>query len=464
MNTTETVTLTTDSNYIPVKYRIVEMVPAATAATTYCTLQVVDYGWDTEAHWRNYIGHAITSQNPRPTAPNASVNYYPGGYIYGFGGGTTAGIQGTLGVLSVAPLSTVIEYPIIIHKYFVNYNDNFSTTGTAPYDSSFYAGGDTVTVKGNLGTGGAAYSRTDISFVGLETLTRADISFSATDNSINTVGGSFTAAGFANGQTGLTVSGSLYNNFNAFAGASIVTTTATKLIITGYTITTEAATAQVTVTSGNQIVTAAGNFLTAGFGPGQTGLKITGSGSNNITSGTIVTATTLVLTLDPSTVLVDEIAGATDVLSTPLVAPGYTFGGWSTSTDWKRGTLGAEPTGGKIYAPSATFAMPPQDLILWAVWNPIYTLTVLASASTWGSVTPNTPTVVTFNSPQAITATANVGYQFVNWTVVRTPAMTNDTQFSTGVIFANQTSATTTVTLTDYALTNVTIQANFTKT
>jgi len=290
-----------------------------------------------------------------------------------------------------------------------------------------------------------------------------DISFSATDNSINTVGGSFTVAGFVNGQTGLTVSGSLYNNFNAFAGASITTTTATKLIISGFTVTTEAATGYVTVTSGNQIATAAGNFLTAGFGPGQTGLKITGSASNNITSGTIVTATTLLLTLDPSTPLVTEVSGATDHLSAPLVVPGYTFGGWSTSTDWKRGTLGAEPTGGDIYAPSATFVMPPQDTLLWAVWKPIYTLTVLASASTWGTVTPNTPTVVTFNSSQAITATPNAGYQFVNWTVVRTPAMTNDTQFSTGVVFANQTNATTTVTLTQYALTNVTIQANFAK-
>src|SRR5208337_4478934 len=151
MNTTETVTLTTDNNYIPVKYRIVEMIPAATAATTYCTIQVVDYGWDTEAHWRNYIGHAIISQNPPPTAPNASVNYYPGGYIYNFGGGTTAGVEGTLGALSVVALSIIIEYPVIVHSYGVYYSDNFSTAGVAPYDSNYYASAATVTVKGNFG-------------------------------------------------------------------------------------------------------------------------------------------------------------------------------------------------------------------------------------------------------------------------------------------------------------------------
>lgn len=460
MNTTETVMLTSDMNYIPVKYRIVEMVPASTAATTYCTIQVVDYGWDTADHYRNFIGHAIISQNPPPTAPNASVNYYPGGYIYGFGGGTTAGIQGTLGDLSVEPLSSLVEYPAIPEQYFVNYDSNFAAAGTPPYDSGYYTAGATVTVKGNHGAGGAVYTRSDISFVGLVTYTRMDISFSATDNSINTVAGNFLTAGFANGQTGITVSGSLYNNFNAFSGVSISSTAATKLIISGFNVTTETATSYITVTSGNQIATAAGDFLTAGFGPGQTGLTITGSASNNISTGAIVTATALLLTLDPSTPLMTEIAGAADSLSTPLVDPGYTFGGWNTSTDWKRGTLDAEPAGGVTYAPASTFAIPPQDVILWAVWNPIYTLTVLASASTWGSVTPNTPTIVTFNSPQAITATANAGFKFVNWTVVRKPNDT-DTQFSDGAIFASATTANTTVTLNDYAIIKVTIQANF---
>jgi hypothetical protein len=483
MNTTEDVMLLSDTNYIPVRYRIVDITEASTAATTYCTIQVVAYGWDTPLDYRNSLQKAITWQNPAPTAPAASVNYYPGGIVGNLGGGSMAGAQGTLGALSVVELAQIQEYPIIAQKYAVMYNGNFPTAGVAPYDSSFYLPGATVTAKGNYGAGDAVYTRTDISFTGLVTYTRMDISFSSTDNSINTVSGNFLTAGFANGQTGITVSGSLYNNFNAFAGASIVTATATKLILTGVVITTELTNpvdspwpaggpGYVTITSGNEINTVAGNFLNAGFGPGQTGLTVSGSASNNITTGIIVAATAHQLILDPSTVLVTEAAGASDTLSTPLVAYGYTFGGWNTETDWKRGTLDAEPAGGVTYQPGGTFVMPmlnpdPQssgtgltfqgDVILWAVWVPIYTLTVNASPSNGGNTTGTGS--VTLGAATPITATANAGWSFVNWTVYVQNNV--DPQFSNGVIFAEQTAASTTVTLTDYALTNVTIQANF---
>lgn len=98
MNTNLTVRLTADTNYIPVMYRVVEMTVGASAALTYCVLQVVRVGWDTENNFNNWKATATWSeQNER---------------MYLVGRNPT-GMQGTLGTLSVAALSTTQNYKVL---------------------------------------------------------------------------------------------------------------------------------------------------------------------------------------------------------------------------------------------------------------------------------------------------------------------------------------------------------------
>jgi hypothetical protein len=88
--------------------------------------------------------------------------------------------------------------------------------------------------------------------------TRSDISFSATDNSVNTASGNFTTAGFISGQwvqfsDGNT--GGLNNNVIGLVG----TVTATKIVLTQCSIQTESATGSVTLTVKNvQVFQSAG--------------------------------------------------------------------------------------------------------------------------------------------------------------------------------------------------------------
>jgi hypothetical protein len=80
--------------------------------------------------------------------------------------------------------------------------------------------------------------------VGTTTYNRSDISFSSTDNSINTAAGNFIVAGFALGQF-IGVSGSASNNFT---GGLIASITATKIIISQVTLVTEGSGASDTLT------------------------------------------------------------------------------------------------------------------------------------------------------------------------------------------------------------------------
>lgn len=83
MNTKLAVKLSTDTNYIPVKYQVIEMSigTAADGSDTYCALMVSRIGWDTEAHYKEWM-------------KNRDVT----------------GKQGTSGAFSVAPLSDLEVY------------------------------------------------------------------------------------------------------------------------------------------------------------------------------------------------------------------------------------------------------------------------------------------------------------------------------------------------------------------
>lgn len=93
MNIGLTVKLVADGNYIPVKYGVVEMTPAATAGATYCVLQVIRVGWDTENHYNDW----------KATSGYADGNMY-------LSGRNTTGMQGTPGALSVVALSAIENY------------------------------------------------------------------------------------------------------------------------------------------------------------------------------------------------------------------------------------------------------------------------------------------------------------------------------------------------------------------
>lgn len=92
MNTNLTVKKSSDSNYIPVKYKAVEMTVGANAATTYVLIQTVAIGWDTEEHFNGWKSVRDDSK--------------------GLVGRNPTGIQGTLGALEVVALSTLVSYEV----------------------------------------------------------------------------------------------------------------------------------------------------------------------------------------------------------------------------------------------------------------------------------------------------------------------------------------------------------------
>lgn len=95
MNTALTVKLTGDSNYIPVMYRVIEMTVGTDAASTYCALQVVRVGWDTEVNYNNWKSGRYYDESTGMTHAT---------------GRETTGMQGAMGDLSVAALSTIEPY------------------------------------------------------------------------------------------------------------------------------------------------------------------------------------------------------------------------------------------------------------------------------------------------------------------------------------------------------------------
>ena len=95
MNTSLTVRLTGDTNFIPVMYRVAEMAVGSTAAATYCVLSVARVGWDTEVNYSKWISTRSYDINSDTTT---LIGRNPEGMI------------GMLGVLSVVALDGVVVY------------------------------------------------------------------------------------------------------------------------------------------------------------------------------------------------------------------------------------------------------------------------------------------------------------------------------------------------------------------
>jgi hypothetical protein len=97
MNTSLTVKLNADANYIPVMYRVVETTVASTLATTYFLLEVVRVGWDTQEHYEAWI---------------ATKNYDTASGVTHLVGRNPTGMVGILGTLSISAANLVSIYKI----------------------------------------------------------------------------------------------------------------------------------------------------------------------------------------------------------------------------------------------------------------------------------------------------------------------------------------------------------------
>ncbi len=117
-----------------------------------------------------------------------------------------------------------------------------------------------------------------------------------------------------------------------------------------------------------------------------------------------------------------------------LAKSGYTFEGWNENAD---GT-------GTSYAVGSTFSMPSADKTLYAKWTE-KTYSVTISAGTGGTVSPLGSKTIGQVTKTTVTATPDANYEFVNWTATG------------GVVVANTTSASTTITATAAG----TLKANF---
>ena len=128
-----------------------------------------------------------------------------------------------------------------------------------------------------------------------------------------------------------------------------------------------------------------------------------------------------------------------------LAKSGYTFEGWNENAG---GT-------GTSYAVGSTFSMPSADKTLYAKWTlseQQFNVTAVASPAEGGKVTPTSATQMGQTSGGTITATANTGYTFNNWTI----------KSGSGYFGASGTNTTSTTAETKFRpKATSTVQANF---
>jgi len=159
------------------------------------------------------------------------------------------------------------------------------------------------------------------------------ISASSTDNSLNDSGNGFVTGGFQVGDV-LTIAGFSGTLTNNTAGeAIVVSVTAAKMILSGVTLTTDAAGETVTVTS-------AGRFLTWGFKVGQD-VMVRGftTAANNISTGIITALTASKMTIGGTDGdgIDDEVAG--DSVTICSVESDATYGDVTITSDYIAGTV-----------------------------------------------------------------------------------------------------------------------------
>ena len=308
------------------------------------------------------------------------------------GGTNTWTFSQTTGVLSLQVVGAV--------TYTVTYNANSASSGTAPTDaSSPYTAGASVTVLANTGT----LARTGYTFTGWNT---------ATDGS----GTHYDATGSVT----LTMPA---GNVNLHAEWSSTVTYLDNDASSG------TAPTDATFYTQNQSATAASNsgtlartgYTFAGWNTAANGSGTSyapGSGSISMNSGNVTlyamwtaTVTYLANSATSGTVPTDgktytQNQSATAANNTgSLEQTGFIFSGWNTAADGSGITYAAG---------SGNIPMSGGDVTLYAKWTATFTLTYTAGAN--GSITGTSPQIVASGgNGAAVTAVADAGYRFVDW-------------------------------------------------
>ena len=79
MNIIEFVALSSDTNFIPVKYAVIDVTVGTASSSTYLWLKVVSYGIDTESHYNDYLdslNDGTVNQNGAPDGLQGTLKDY----------------------------------------------------------------------------------------------------------------------------------------------------------------------------------------------------------------------------------------------------------------------------------------------------------------------------------------------------------------------------------------------------
>ncbi|MDW7676571.1 MAG: InlB B-repeat-containing protein [Bacillota bacterium] len=306
-----------------------------------------------------------------------------------------------------------------VPTYTVIYDGNGNDSGTAPVDSnSPYEADETVTVLGNSGD----LLKTGYTFAGWNTQAdgngtnyAAGDTFAMPSNNVTlyakwTQNQTYTVNYNGNTNTG----GTVPTDSNDYEAEDTVTVLGNpgSLVKTGYTFAgwnTQADGNGTNYAAGDTFAMPSNNVtLYAKWTQNQT-YTVNYNGNTN-TGGTVPTDSNDYEAEDTVTVLGNP--GS-------LVKTGYTFAGWNTQVDGN----------GTNYAAGATFAMPANNVTLYAVWNEdqnggggpdptTYTVTYDGNGNTSGTAP------IDLNSPYAVDATVTVlgnsnlaktGFTFAGW-------------------------------------------------
>jgi uncharacterized protein (TIGR02145 family)/uncharacterized repeat protein (TIGR02543 family) len=309
--------------------------------------------------------------------------------------------------------------------FSVTYNGNSNTTGSAPVDANAYEQGATVTVKANTGN----LVRTGYTFSGWNTLaTGAGASYaggeSLTLGSVNmtlyalwTLIPTYTVTYNGNNSTG----GAVPTDVNTYTQGATVTVFGNtgSLAKTGYSFAnwnTAAAGTGTTYAAGATFPIGATNVTLYAQWTLIPTYTVTYNGNGN-TGGVIPTDANTYTQGSAVTVL-----GNTG----SLVKTGSTFAGWNTAAD---GT-------GITRATGETFTMVAANVILYAKWTSVYTVTYNGNGNTGGSAPTDANT---YNNGVTVTVLDNIGnltksnYTFEGW---NTNTAGTGTQRTPGSTFA----------------------------
>ncbi|MCL2183812.1 MAG: InlB B-repeat-containing protein [Chitinispirillia bacterium] len=329
------------------------------------------------------------------------------------------------------------------------YKDGIPPKGSGPNPVTTY----TVTYNVNGGTGNAPATQT----------VNAGSSVTLASGSGLTRSG-YTFAGWNTNAQGTGTNHNAGANFTPSANTTMYARW-TQNQATTYTVTynvnggTGTAPSTQTVNAGSSVTVANGSGLTrSGYTFNGWNTSANGQGTNhaagstftpntNVTLYAVWTQTSYTVTYNinggtgttPSTQTVNSGSSVTLASGSGLTRTGYTFSGWNTNAGG----------GGTNYNAGASFT-PNSNITLYARWitagATTYTLTI--NAGTGGTVSPSGAQTVESGQAFNISATANSGYTFTNWTV---------TAGGSAAQIAGANSQATTVTLTA----NATVTANF---